>query len=104
MMETKKSEYRATPSQQNETVGIAKKRAPMHTSMKIEPKSSRERHVELAAAVGVKAPQVPGCWACALPAARASSSRITPDSNFRAPNCSSRRLPRACDSVRQAQR
>jgi hypothetical protein len=58
MMEEKKSEYRATQSLQDSSVS-PKKKGPVHTSMKIEPKSSRDRHVELAAAVGVKSPQVP---------------------------------------------
>ncbi len=98
-MEEKKSEYRATPSQQDKTVVIAKKRGPVHTSMKIEPKSSRERHVELAAAVGVKAAQVLGA-----PAARYASSSLESHLTVISPICSLRRLPRACDSVRQAQR
>jgi hypothetical protein len=58
MMEEKKSEYRTTQSHEDSTVS-PKKKSPVHTSMKIEPRSSRDRHVELAAAVGVKSPQVP---------------------------------------------
>ena len=56
-MEEKKSEYRATQSLEDSTFSL-KKKSPVHTSMKIEPKSSRDRHLELAAAVGVKSPQV----------------------------------------------
>jgi hypothetical protein len=60
MLEEKKSEYRTTQSLAHEDSTVSpKKKSPVHTSMKIEPKSSRDRHVELAAAVGVKSPQVP---------------------------------------------
>lgn len=60
-MEEMKSEYRATPSLEDITV-LPKKKGLVHTSMKTEHKSSRERHVELAAAFGVKFPQVPASF------------------------------------------
>jgi len=50
-MERRKAQYRALPSHQATT---ARKKNPVHTSMKIEPLSSRDRNMALASKVGVK--------------------------------------------------
>jgi len=50
-MERRKAQYRALPSHQ---ATIARKKGPVHTSMKIEPLSSRDRNMAIASKVGVK--------------------------------------------------